>query len=252
MIVIGLGTGRCGTASLSNLLKEQPGAMCFHELNVAAMCFFDTPRPVFNTIEEYELILAGGETRMLTADLSRKGVVRDYDKLIKMERVSLLGDVAYYYLSYVADIAARFPSVRFVCLKRDRTRTVQSWLKQSAVHSGFRARLAARVSAAILNERYKPERNFWMEHNGDKWQLDPMWDKTMPKFAAANKRDAVEKYYDYYYEMAETLARQWPDVFRIYPTEVLTDTEAQRELLGFCGIEPAQQVRTAIRANASA
>jgi hypothetical protein len=33
MIVIGLGTGRSGTASLANLVNSQKDALSFHEMN---------------------------------------------------------------------------------------------------------------------------------------------------------------------------------------------------------------------------
>ena len=63
MIVIGLGTGRSGTASLAKLLSAQHDAFCFHEMNPSCVRFSGTPRPILNVIDEYQAILDGGDSR---------------------------------------------------------------------------------------------------------------------------------------------------------------------------------------------
>ena len=50
MIVIGLGCGRSGTASLANLIDSQDRAICFHELNPTCAAFEGNPRSVLNTV----------------------------------------------------------------------------------------------------------------------------------------------------------------------------------------------------------
>jgi hypothetical protein len=99
MIVIGLGTGRSGTASLAGLLKAQSDSLCFHEMNPSVVRFAGTPRPFINTIDEFQAILDGGDPAMLTVDLSRSVSASAYDELSRMQRVRLIGDVAFYYLS---------------------------------------------------------------------------------------------------------------------------------------------------------
>src|ERR1051326_3851404 len=101
MIVIGLGSGRSGTASLAKLLNAQSDALCFHEMNPAAVRFSGTPRPFLNAIDEFQVIIDGGDPRMLTVDLSRAVSARTYDELSNMKQVRLIGDIAFYYLDYV-------------------------------------------------------------------------------------------------------------------------------------------------------
>jgi hypothetical protein len=242
MIVIGLGTGRSGTASLARLLNAQTDSLCFHEMNPSAVRFSGTPRPFINTIEEFQAILDGGDPSMLTVDLSRAVAARAYDELCRMRRVRLIGDIAFYYLTYVERLARHNPNVRFVCLRRDREKTIRSWMRKSAIERWRSKRLADRVSSLITRAPFHESRNFWMEHDGTSWQKDPVWDKCFPKFRAASKREAIAMYWDYYYEQAEALAPRLRGVFRIVETESLGDPEFQSDLLEFCGVPREQQV----------
>jgi hypothetical protein len=178
---------------------------------------------------------------MLTADLSRPSIAADYDRLCEMKQLSLLGDVGYYYLTYVEQIARAHPSVRFICLRRNRAETIESWVEQTFVHRGWRPRVADFITSVIMLERYKPSRNFWMRHDGTRWRRDDMWDKTLPKFEADSKRAAVGMYWDYYYETADHLAAILPGRFRVFDTTVLSDPARQPDLLTFCGVAPEQQ-----------
>jgi hypothetical protein len=242
VIVIGLGTGRSGTASLAKLLSSQRDAMCFHEMNPSCVRFTGTPQPILNTIDEFQAILDGGNSSRLTVDLGRAVAARAYDELCRMERVRVIGDVACYYLTYVEEIAARNANVRFVSLKREREATIESWVKKVAIPRWRSKRIADQLASFITRERYYTSRNFWMEHDGSVWQRDPVWDKCFPKFVARDMRDAIGQYWDMYLAEAERLTAILPDVFRIVQTNRLNDRDVQRELLAFCGIQPAEQV----------
>lgn len=242
MIVIGLGTGRSGTASLTKLLNSQRDALCFHEMNPTSSRFFGAPRPVLNTIDEFQAIIDGGDPSMLTLDFSREVAVRAYEDLRKMKRVQLIGDIAFYYLSYVELIAAHTQSVRFVCLRRTKAKTVKSWLRQASIKRWPSKILADRLASLITREPYYTTRNFWVEHDGSKWLKDPVWDKCFPKFEARTVEDAVSQYWDYYYAEAERLASRLPSTFMIVDTEQLNTNEAQSAVLSHCGVEPSQHV----------
>ena len=94
MIVIGLGTGRSGTNSLSTLIRAQRDAFCFHEMNPACVRFAGTPRPILNAVDEFQAVLDGGEPSNITVDITRPVVANDYDKFCKMTKLRLIGDVA--------------------------------------------------------------------------------------------------------------------------------------------------------------
>lgn len=244
MIVIGLGTGRSGTASLAKLLNAQQDAVCFHEMNPSCVRFFGTPRPILNAIDEFQAILDGGDPSELTVDLGRAVAAAAYDRLCRMRKIRLIGDIAFYYLSYVERIIARNARVRFVCLWRDKAETVESWMQKSMIERWRSKRIADRLAAWITREPYHESRNFWMEHDGTVWRPDPVWDKCFPKFPGPTKREAIAQYWDYYWETTHALVAKHPAVMRVVPTHALNDRAQQESLLGWLGVPPAEMVFT--------
>ncbi|MFN3233295.1 MAG: sulfotransferase [Alphaproteobacteria bacterium] len=244
MIILGLGTGRSGTASLAKLLNAQADALCFHEMNPTVVRFAGTPRPILNTINEFQAILDGGAPSDLTVDLGRGVAARAYDQLCGMKTVRLIGDIAFYYLTYVETIAEANPNVRFLCLKRDRDETVASWLRKTSIERWPSKRLADRLATIITREPYYEATNPWMEHDGSEWAIDPIWDKCFPKFPGPTREKAAGQYWDFYYEEAEALLARLPGRFRIIETETLNDQAIQRELLAFCGVAVEDQIHT--------
>lgn len=240
-IVIGLGAGRSGTASLAALLTAQRNALCFHEMNPSCVAFQGTPRPILNAIEEFERILDGCDPAMLTVDLSREVSALAYARLRAMQRVDLIGDVAFYYLGYIRLIAAASHRARFVCLKRDRESNIRSWMRKAAIVRWPSKIVADRLSAAITRTHYYRSRNHWMEHDGSHWEKDPVWDKCFPKFGAPNLQTAIGMYWDYYYAEAERLECELPGRFLMVATEELGDAAVQRRMLEFCGIPAGKQ-----------
>ena len=101
-LIIGLGTGRCGTMSLARLLNAQPDAAVTHETSPAL--------PWEPRAEHLASIRARVET--LLARPAR-----------------FVGDVALYYLSYIPAILGAFPAARVLVLQRDRAETVASYLR---------------------------------------------------------------------------------------------------------------------------
>lgn len=242
MIIIGLGTGRSGTLSLTELLDAQPDSVCFHELNPSCTRFFGTPRPALNMIDEFGAILDGGDPSLLTVDLTRSAVAASYDRLAKSTRVELIGDVSFYHLSYVELMAGRRSDVRFICLKRDRDATVKSWLGKSEIGRWPSKYIADRLSSLIVRDRFYRSKNFWMEHDGTLWRHDPVWDKCFPKFKTDSKREAVAAYWDYYYEEVDRLGAVLGDRFMMVATEDLSDRQVQRRILNFCSVAPENHV----------
>ena len=95
--IFGLGTGRCGTKSLADLLDSQAGTSVSHE--------------------------CGG--RILPWECNEHGL----DAVLKTVNSfpgAIKGDVAFYYLNYVNSIFQRYPNAKFVCMKRDKTDCINS------------------------------------------------------------------------------------------------------------------------------
>ena len=182
-VIIGCGTGRCGTVNLAYLLRQN-GVWATHEM-----------RPLLPWKVDHKLL----QERIAYFRSSPKPVA----------------DVAFFYLPYLPYLFAAFPDMRVVVLKRDRASTVDSL------------------------ERKVGKRNHWMDHDGESWKLDPIWDPCFPKFSAKTRREAIGKYWDFYYREAEKLVRKYPGQVGIFPIEVFNSSVKMRELLEFCGVKPA-------------
>ena len=238
MIIIGLGSGRTGTASMASLFGSQRQAICFHELNPTCAAHQVNPQSVLNTINEFQRIIDGGDKRLLSVDYSRKRSVDTYAQLLALpQNPAIMGDIAYYYLTYVDEILAINPSVKFVCIKRDKTETVDSWMEKSKIVRWRSLRWADRLKAMITRTPYHESWNFWQAHDGTQWETNPVWDNTFPSFDASSKREAVEMYWDWYYQEAEKTEQRHPECFQIFDISCLSNPEGQKDILKFCGFK---------------
>jgi hypothetical protein len=242
MIVIGLGTGRSGTNSLATLIRAQADAFCFHEMNPACVRFSGTPRPILNGVDEFQAILDGGDPSNVTVDLTRPVVANAYDKLRKMQKLQLIGDVGFYYLSYVEAIAAHNRTVRFLCTRRDLDLTVASWMKKLRVRRWPSKLVADKIGSLITRGPFYQTTNPFMDHDGSVWEPDPVWDKCFPKFQAPSMKDAIRKYREFYYAEAARLARQYSNLFRFVDTDRMNDRDYQSKILEFVGIPEDERV----------
>lgn len=102
MIIIGLGTGRCGTLSLSKLLTAQ-GSTITHEMK---------PLPKW--------------------DLSNMTSILDRIIKYKTNKNEYCGDVCSGYLNYIERIYDELgDDVRFICLERNKEDNIKSWMNKT-------------------------------------------------------------------------------------------------------------------------
>ena len=93
-LIFGLGTGRCGTVSLSELLNIQAGFAVTHE-----------------------------SEPLLPWEFDKKAIEKKLEQLLQYEG-AVVGDVAFYYLPYVEYILSGYANAKFICLKRDKAETL--------------------------------------------------------------------------------------------------------------------------------
>jgi hypothetical protein len=99
-IVLGMGSGRCGTLSLAHVLGRQPGVMISHE-----------DPPLLHWRREP----------------GRDVILERFARWRRTRQAAIVGDVASFYLPYVEDAIALEPAIRIVCLKRPREEVVRSF-----------------------------------------------------------------------------------------------------------------------------
>jgi hypothetical protein len=100
-IILGIGSGRCGTRSLANLLNRQQGTHITHE---------EPPRLPWRVPHDRALA----------------------QRLAQMRRVRkepIVGDVASYFLPYLEQAIDDSPTIRVVCLKRPRQEVISSFCR---------------------------------------------------------------------------------------------------------------------------
>jgi len=95
-IVIGCGSGRCGTKSLQHLLDSQSNSIFTHEA---------LPMPWNRNPPE-------AQSEMF--------------KRLFMHEGEYIGDVGYYWINYVEDMLHVRPDAKFICLERDRQEVIES------------------------------------------------------------------------------------------------------------------------------
>jgi hypothetical protein len=211
-------------------------------MNPSCAVFSGNPQCHLNTVSEFQKLLRGGNRAYLSIDYSRPYSVRTYEKLQVMQKLNLIGDIAYYYLSYVDDLIGAVPECVFICIKRDKSQTVNSWLKKSSIKRWPSLWLADRLKSALTRTPFYTEYNYWQEHDGSRWKKDPVWDSCFPKFQASSKEEAIGMYWDFYYLEAERLQMKYPDQFRVFDVQDLSHSEGQRRILSFIGISEIRMV----------
>ena len=110
-LVIGCGTGRCGTVSLVKFLNSQRGISMLHE-GVPG-----SEQQTHHLIPWYD-----GEAQLwawLATLEETSGAARWY------------GDVCFSFLPYLPAIFKRHPAARAICLERDRQQVVRSYLRKT-------------------------------------------------------------------------------------------------------------------------
>lgn len=102
-LILGIGTGRCGTKSIARTLSRNPATHVLHES--------PPPLPWDRNLAETSLLERFNHIAELCGPHER------------------IGDVASYYLPYVEEIIGVWPDVRVICIKRDRECTVESFVR---------------------------------------------------------------------------------------------------------------------------
>lgn len=221
-IIIGLGSGRCGTLSLAHLLNAQPATACFHEANPSCMAWEGADATVISLLRDFGAVLRGGEPAV-TVDLTAPNRTCPLDRMRALKCLRSLGDVGSYYLPYVELILSLEPETRFPCLWRDKRAVVQSFVRK----------LRPRGLGVSQNRL----RNHWAPTTQGRWVRDPLWDKCFPTITGLDGSDVseyVSHYYDNYYAEANRIANLYPRNVRLFDVELLNSVQGRESILNFC------------------
>jgi len=143
-LIIGLGSGRCGTTSLAHLLNIQEDSDVTHEYHVEG---------IFNLLEDSVHSLA---LFCLIDILGREAKV--------------VGDVSYYWLRYAKILTSFSGDVRFICLQRDKEATIESFMKSPVQIKSPMSQYTKSDFSRHYDEYYMWV-NYYAERHPDKFRL---------------------------------------------------------------------------------
>jgi hypothetical protein len=208
--VLGLGTGRSGTMSLAKLFSFQNKSYFVHE------GAHNVPKWLQHTTGKY-----------LPWEVNDKAFETWFDSLLfKSKNAKYYGDVGASILPYVEKILLKEPSTRFICLKRDQSQVVASFLKITTGTNHWN------------NDHALRELNYF--------------DSMFPKLSATSKEEAIKKYWDMYYEQCEHLAKKYPNSFFIFDISKLNSAQDRKQILDAAGFAAQDQlINVSVHANKS-
>lgn len=197
-LIFGMGSGRCGTTSLYRLLNFQKNSKITHE-----------SKP------------------LLTWKFNKNKIDNKLGKILNQKK-RYVGDVASYYLPYIEYIIKKYPSSKFIILKRPKKEVVESFLKKTK----------------------KRKWNHWTKKEIKK--KHNRWDQIFPKCNLKSKKEAIGKYWEDYYFLSKKLIKKYPKNVKGFLTDDLNSKEGVKNIINFCEIDKKNQIlKTDIKINKS-
>ena len=108
-LIISIGTGRCGSVSLSKFLSAQESISVLHEGRL-------------DSHKIRKLIKWGNDEDNLFEWL---------EFLLSLDENKFVGDTGMYYLPYIEQIIDKYPQVKIIVMERDKEEVVKSYIKKT-------------------------------------------------------------------------------------------------------------------------
>lgn len=170
------------------------------------------------THEEYPLLMWRSP--------QRESLVQRLERMLAGRQASVVGDVASFYLPYAAAAIDFDPEIRIVCLQRPRAEVIHSFCQW-------------------IDKVHPLPTNHWAKRPAPGWYHEPIWTQIFPQYETTDRLKGIGRYWDEYFEQAESLQKEFPENVRIFDwLPALSTTAGQSELLSFCGFPADKHVVT--------
>lgn len=144
--------------------------------------------------------------------------IRKFFLTPEAEGLSIVGETSWFLIRHAEHILNAFPSARFICIRRDRDETIDSFSRW-------------------LDGYFPVETNLWASQPKASGHHDPILSPSVPKFDEPTVTQAIGRYWDAFYDEAKKLSDTHPDRVRMFEMgDALTQDATQRELLSFAGV----------------
>lgn len=203
-LIIGLGTGRCGTKSLASLLGKCKGISSSHEFRGR-----------------------NSAPHRLSWYFSKKEIKERLNYIDKYEH-PFVADVSSYYLNYIEYLVKNVKKLKIIYLHRPIREVTNSFMSKTHFET-------EKDTNHWFSYSHKDMKN------GIYRKVS--WDRCFPKYKRVkNKRRAILRYCRHYEKKMDKYFKKYPD--KILPIELrfFNCKETQRAMYRFIGISPRNRV----------
>jgi len=208
-VVIGLGTGRCGTTSLTTLFNKQDSFRSAHELCTSGK----KRKPVWGEDFEYVLSIFNKFYRTYAHD-------NHY-----------VSDIGFYWLPYVDDMMEKFEDeVKFVCVRRN----IDTWVKTYV-------RVMRARNYMVDNPKYfkpSPWDGVFPSYDYSDFSYVEKNEEDEEAYGHKVRVESAKRYWTEYYKTSGKYQEKYPNNFKIFEMEeILKDTASSKPVFDFIGIK---------------
>ena len=108
-LIISIGTGRCGSVSLSKFLSAQEYVSVLHE----------------GRLDSHKI------RKLIKWGNDEKNLFEWLEFLLSLDGNKFVGDTGMYYLPYIEQIIDKYPQVKIIVMERDKGEVVKSYIKKT-------------------------------------------------------------------------------------------------------------------------
>ena len=108
-LIISIGTGRCGSVSLSKFLSAQESISVLHE----------------GRLDSHKI------RKLIRWGNDEKNLFEWLEFLLSLDENKFVGDTGMYYLPYIEPIINKYPQVKIIVMERDKEEVVKSYIKKT-------------------------------------------------------------------------------------------------------------------------
>lgn len=195
-VVLGLGSGRCGSTSLTALVASIAGSVATHE---------NPPLVYWEPLAEQRAF--------------------HFERLARLaERFAIVFDASHWWLNLAEPFLARFTDGKIVGLHRELEACARSFLERKALGRGS------------INHWAPAGNGIWRHNIWDPLYPTYPLPANAAVDPDGAKLEAIRRYVREYNDALTRLAERWPERVLLLRTEDLGDAAAQHRLFGFLGV----------------
>ena len=209
MIVIGLSSSRVETKKIFTFLNKEDHSKINFESDLKNISWKDSENIIIKRIKTLEKSLYNNVSN-------------------SQNQFKITGEVGFYFLPYVELLIKNFPYLKFICTNKNKKKIYYDLLSEIKTNENFFLRFL------FFKKKYK---NFFINHNGAKWEKDFILDKCYPKFQTDSLEKCIEKYIDTYYSTLKFLQRKYPKNLKLFYSDELKSEYGKKNIFKFIGVK---------------